>query len=173
MREARSILEPYGVEVVQMAEEKLEVQSDSLEEIARVAAESVSRREVLFFVEDAGLFIPALNGFPGPFSSYVYRTIGIKGVLKLMEGVTDRRAFFRSVVALNVPGDGIKTFAGEVRGVIATEARGHGGFGFDPVFVPEGYAETFAEMPPATKNRVSHRARALRRMIKWLLERGV
>jgi len=169
LEEARSILAPYGIEVVRMPEKKLEVQSDCLEEIARIAAESVGRRDLLFFVEDAGLFIPALNGFPGPYSSYVYRTIGLRGLLKLMEDVTDRSAIFRSVVALNVPQVGIKTFVGEVYGTIASDIRGTHGFGFDPIFIPHGSSKTFAEMTLNEKNKVSHRAASLTKMAIWLI----
>lgn len=169
LREASGILAPYGIRVVRLYERKLEVQSDSLEEIARIAAESIERKDILFFVEDAGLFIRALNGFPGPYSSYVYKTIGLEGVLKLMKGVTDRSAVFRSVVALNVPRVGIKIFTGEVHGTIAEDIRGTHGFGFDPIFIPSGSNRTFAEMTPYEKNKVSHRAISLTKMAEWLI----
>ncbi|RLE90541.1 MAG: non-canonical purine NTP pyrophosphatase, partial [Thermoprotei archaeon] len=92
LREIRSFLEPYGFEVEIMFEDKMEIQSDSLAEIVKKAVEFVGRRKYAFFAEDAGLFIDHLNGFPGPYSSYVYKTIGIDGILKLMLGVEDRKA---------------------------------------------------------------------------------
>ena len=173
LEEARAALEPLGVRVEPLRARKLEVQSDSLEEIAlhaaRVAYASSPRPAVA--VEDAGLFVEALNGFPGPYSSYAYKTIGVRGLLKLLEGVEDRRACFRSAVALVGPGYE-RVFTGEACGTIAREPRGSGGFGFDPVFIPEGESRTFAEMSLEEKNRYSHRAKALRAAAEWLLKRA-
>ena len=168
LREVENILKQFGIKVVQASVRKTEIQSNDLGEIALYAA----RRAFLqlrkpLFVEDAGLFIDSLNGFPGPYSSYVYKTIGVKGVLKLLEGVTNRRACFKSYVALILP-PLEKLFMGEVCGVISDEARGSGGFGFDPIFRPEGSAKTFAEMSLEEKNRYSHRAKAVRAMGEWL-----
>jgi len=172
LREARIILEPAGFAVEQVNMPKLEVQSDSIEEVARRAAESLrGRAPQPFFVEDSGLFIDALGGFPGPFSSYVYRTIGLAGVLRLMEGEANRRARFLAAVALCV-GEEVTVYTGEVRGVVADRPRGSRGFGFDPIFIPEGYAETFAELGEEEKSRVSHRGRALRAMAADLLRRA-
>jgi len=171
LREIRSFLEPYGFEVEIMFEDKVEIQSDSLAEIVKKAVEFVGRRKYAFFAEDAGLFIDHLNGFPGPYSSYVYKTIGIDGILKLMLGVEDRKATFRSAIALFHPKlDEIKVFEGHVEGVISTEKRGTEGFGFDPIFIPRGESRTFAEMSLEEKNRYSHRARAVKKMLDFLLE---
>ena len=169
VEEAKEILERYGVELVQAEARKLEIQSESLEEIALTAARYayLQLRKPLI-VEDAGLFIEALNGFPGPYSSYVYKKIGVEGLLKLMEGVSDRRACFKAAVAYVAPGVE-RVFTGEVCGWIAGEARGSGGFGFDPVFVPEGESRTFAEMSLEEKNRYSHRARAFKRLGEWIV----
>ncbi len=147
---------------------KLEIQADNLEEIVLFAAENLNRQlKVNFFVEDAGLFIRALNGFPGPFSSYVYRTLGCKGILKLMENIEDRYAEFRSVIALGWGGV-IRIFRGTVRGKISSEERGSYGFGFDPIFIPEGSNKTFAEMTIEEKNRHSHRAKAVKLMVDFI-----
>jgi len=119
-------------------------------------------------VEDAGLFVEALKGFPGPYSAYVYRTLGTRGILKLMENVEDRAASFRSVVVFSSPEHQPVCFSGEVKGRISMEERGDSGFGFDPIFEPEaGDGRTFAEMTTEEKNRYSHRAEALRRFAKW------
>ncbi|RLE72114.1 MAG: non-canonical purine NTP pyrophosphatase, RdgB/HAM1 family, partial [Thermoprotei archaeon] len=123
-----------------------------------------------FFVEDAGLFVEALNGFPGPYSSYIYKTIGCEGILKLLEGVDNRKAYFLSVVALRAPGLGDVVFKGKVNGIIANEMRGEKGFGFDPIFIPDGCEKTFAEMNIEEKSRYSHRGKALRKMGKWIVK---
>ena len=147
---------------------KLEIQSSSLEEIIKYAADYLFKMNFCnFFIEDAGLFIDHLNGFPGPYSSYVYKTIGVDGILKLMDGISNRSAYFLSVVGLCFK-DVIKIFVGEVKGKISLEARGEKGFGFDPIFIPEGYEETFAQMDLEKKNSMSHRAKALRKMAEYL-----
>ncbi|RUM47939.1 MAG: non-canonical purine NTP pyrophosphatase, RdgB/HAM1 family [Hyperthermus sp.] len=158
----------YRVETVEAP--KIELQSNSLETIASTAAAlayHATGKPVA--VEDAGLFIKALNGFPGPYSSYVYKTIGLKGILKLMASEDNREALFRSVIAYAGPW-GIVVFEGEVRGIIAMEARGSQGFGFDPIFIPEGSTRTFAEMKIEEKNKYSHRAKAARKLCEWLRE---
>jgi len=171
LREAQLVVSRYGIELYPVTVRKIEIQSDSLEEIAVYAAKKAFEevRQPLI-VEDAGLFIDALNGFPGPYSSYVYRTIGVRGVLKLMEGVENRRARFVAVVALALSLDRIEVFRGVVEGTISYEPRGSGGFGFDPIFVPEGFDKTFAEMSTEEKCAVSHRARAFEAMARWLRE---
>lgn len=169
VEEVKRILHPYGFEVVQLKTRKLEIQSDDLGEIASYAVSSLQTEKRPVFVEDAGLFIHALNGFPGPYSSYVYKTIGVRGILKLMEKVKDRRAYFLSAIALLDKRDNIYEFIGRVEGKIAHKARGSGGFGFDPIFVPEGSDLTFAEMSLDEKNKFSHRARAAEKLAIWLL----
>jgi len=167
--EAQKVLEKFGVKVVQVeSAKKVELQLPSLAEIAlRAARVAYLELRAPLFVEDSGLFVEALGGFPGPYSSYVYKTIGIRGILKLMEGVGNRRAWFESAVALICP-PFEKVFVGRVYGSIATEARGSGGFGFDPIFVPEGETRTLAEMSVEEKNAVSHRGKALSEMGSWL-----
>jgi len=151
---------------------KVELQLDDLAAIAaHAAAHAYAVSSVPVLVEDAGLFVDALGGFPGPYSSYVYRTIGVKGLLRLMEGAASRRAVFRSALAYAGPW-GVALFVGETRGRIIEEPRGVGGFGFDPVFAPDGVEKTFAEMSIEEKNKYSHRARAARLLCKWLRERS-
>jgi XTP/dITP diphosphohydrolase len=148
----------------------MEIQSESLEEIAKTSAIHAYRQCGLpIIVEDAGLFIEALNGFPGPYASYVYKTIGNEGLLKLMKETNNRKARFQSVVAyfyedLESP----ICFRGEVLGEITqTVRKGSSGFGFDPVFKPMQSDKTFAEMSIAEKNRYSHRAKAFRKFARW------
>ncbi len=175
-KEVECILSKFGNFVVEKAPylKKLEVQSDSLEEIARTAIENIARAvkpqpDTYIVVEDDGLFIDALRGFPGPYSAYVYQTIGLDGILKLLEGVEDRRATFRSVLGVLTPSGKIEIIQGSVNGYIAKEKRGTGGFGYDPIFIPEGYDKTFAEMSLEEKCEVSHRARAFRNLADAIL----
>lgn len=167
--EVRSILRPYGIDLKIVKVRKIEIQDDSIERIAAFSARILARRiGKPIVVEDTGLFIDALKGFPGPYSAYVYRTIGLKGVLKLMEGVEDRRATFVCVVAYCEPGYRPIVFEGRVRGRIVDEARGSSGWGYDPIFEPDGYDRTYAELGEY-KNEVSHRAEAFRKFANWYI----
>jgi len=167
--EARVVLAEYGISVAMLKVKTLEIQDDNIENIARTSAlNAVRELNLPLIVEDAGLFIEALKGFPGPFSSYVYRTIGLSGIIKLLEGVDDRRAQFKSAVAFCNPCGELRCFLGISNGRIAREPRGSGGFGFDPIFEPEEQpAKTFGEMSIEEKNLFSHRAKALRKFAEW------
>ena len=161
--EARALLAKYEIATAMLRIKAAEIQDDELENIARTSALEASRKSGLpLIVEDAGLFIRALNGFPGPYSSYVYKTIGNKGILKLMEGMPDRSGQFRSAVAYCSRDRSTKSFLGISDGNIAEEMRGSQGFGFDPIFEPSGSTgRTFAEMDTDEKNMFSHRSRVL------------
>jgi XTP/dITP diphosphohydrolase len=170
--EARSILGPYGIAVGMLRVKGDEIQSDSLKEIAQTSAINAFKRSRLpIFVEDAGLFIDALSGFPGPYAAYAYKTIHNSGILRLMENVKNRQAKFQSVIAyfdetLCEP----ECFDGESIGEITlTERRqkGKSAFGFDPIFQPVGSSKSFAEMTIEEKNGFSHRAMALRKFVAW------
>ena len=170
--EARSILSSYGFAVAMLRVKGDEIQSDSLKEIAKTSAVNAFKRSRLpIFVEDAGLFIDALSGFPGPYAAYVYKTIHNSGILRLMENVADRQARFQSVIAycdetLCEP----ECFDGESKGEITITERkqqGKSAFGFDPIFQPVGSSKTFAEMTIEEKNGFSHRAMAIRKFAEW------
>jgi len=170
--EAREVLAEYKIAVGMLRVKALEIQSESLEEIAKTSAlEAFKRCNLPIIVEDAGLFIGALNGFPGPYAAYVYKTIGNPGLLRLMENVGNRKASFRSVVAyystdLKLP----VCFDGEAIGEITKEERKgdhKSSFGFDPIFKPANCNKTFAEMSLAEKNKHSHRANALDKFAEW------
>ncbi|RLI85084.1 MAG: non-canonical purine NTP pyrophosphatase, RdgB/HAM1 family [Archaeoglobales archaeon] len=157
-REAEEIAARYGIKLKWKKMSYLEPQGSSLEEIAKLSAEALSEElKEPFFLEDSGLFVEALKGFPGPYSSYVFKTIGNEGIVKLMDGVENRKAYFLAVVAY-FDGEKVQIFTGKVEGEIATEMRGDRGFGFDPIFLYG--SKTFAEMGDE-KNEVSHRRRAL------------
>jgi len=170
LKEVESILRPYGIKVKMIKVKKMEIQADELRAIAEYAAINATKETgVPVVVEDAGLFIEALRGFPGPYSSYVFKTIGNDGIIKLMKGITDRRARFISVVVFAEPEGYVRTFVGVTEGLISIEPRGSMGFGFDPIFIPyEGDGRTFAEMSLDEKNRISHRGKAFRSLAKWL-----
>jgi len=170
--EARKVLAEYNIAVAMIRVKALEIQSDSLEEIAKTSvSHAFEKCHLPLIVEDAGLFIDVLNGFPGPYAAYVYKTIGNKGLLKLMEKIEKREAKFQSVIAYY--SSELKSpicFKGEVSGELAKEElRGDNksGFGFDPIFKPAKRNKTFAEMTIAEKNAYSHRAKALRNFAKW------
>jgi XTP/dITP diphosphohydrolase len=174
--EARSILSPYGIAVGMLRVKGDEIQNDSLKEIAKTSAINAYRRSRLpIFVEDAGLFIDALSGFPGPYAAYAYKTIHNSGILRLMENVKNRRARFQSVIAycdetLCQP----EWFDGEAIGEITLTERkpqGKSAFGFDPIFQPIGSSKSFAEMTIEEKNGFSHRAMAIRKFAEWYKKR--
>lgn len=167
--EVKKIAVREGIEVVHNTTPYVEIQSDSLEDIVKVGIQQACALvKAPCFAEDAGLFVDSLKGFPGPYSKYVFLTIGNQGLLKLLEGASKREAEFRSAVGYCEPGGKPVVFAGKIRGKITTAPKGAGGFGFDPIFVPEGDKRTFAEMSTEEKNRFSHRARSVEGLMKWL-----
>ncbi len=124
------------------------------------------------FADDSGLEIDALDGRPGVFSArYAGEQCSfadnVKKVLEEMQGISNRKARFRTVIALVEKGV-VYTFNGEVEGNIIEFERGTEGFGYDPIFLPLGFSQTFAEMPLSLKNTISHRARALSQFISFL-----
>jgi len=175
--EARNILSHYGIAVGLLRLKGEEIQNDSLKEIAETSVKNAYRRcHLPIFVEDAGLFIDSLKGFPGPYAAYVYKTINNIGILKLMDSLNDRCAKFRSVIAYcdnQIPFDP-KSFEGESKGEITlTERKEHGksGFGFDPVFQPIGSVKTFAEMTIEEKGSFSHRAMAIHKLAQYYIKK--
>jgi XTP/dITP diphosphohydrolase len=147
---------------------KTEIQSTNLEEIATFAAEEAAKKHNrTVVVEDSGLFVKALNGFPGPFSSYVYATVGAEGLLRLISRQRRREAYFQASLALASPRDSSRQFSGKVYGTISHKSAGTKGFGFDPVFIPKGTRKTFAQGGSEFKDKYSHRAIAFRKLALW------
>jgi XTP/dITP diphosphohydrolase len=170
MGEAREIGAEFGIEFVQNGYDTRELQSmDPLEIAEDSARDAYAKLGKPLIVEDSGMFIDALKGFPGPFSAYAYKCIGLAGILRLMEGEDERSASMKSAVAY-VDGDIVKSFLGEARGTMPESARGEQGFGYDPIFIPEGREKTFAE-DTEYKNIVSHRAQSLRAFCDWYQKR--
>ena len=168
--EARSILTPFGIRVQHLRISKVEIQSPRPESIARFALEEAlkSQRRPLV-VEDSGIFIKPLNGFPGPYSSFVYKSIGLEGILNVLGNRRDRNAYFQSTIAYGSPSTLPRTFTGIVIGRISRRILGTSGFGYDPIFIPQGYNTTFGQSSQAFKNARSHRARAFQRFAKWFV----
>jgi XTP/dITP diphosphohydrolase len=161
--EARAIFE----DLVQRDIGYAEIQADTLEEVALYGMKEVAARlQGPVMLEDAGLFVEALKGFPGVYSAYVQKTIGNAGILRLMEGQEYRKAYFKSVVAYAEPGMETVMFSGEVHGQIGFEARGKKGYGYDPIFYVGDVS--LAEMDLENKNQISHRAGSMRALKKWL-----
>ena len=169
--EARRILAEYNIASALLRVKNMEIQSDSLEEIAKASViDAYKTSHLPVIVEDAGLFVEALKGFPGPYAAYAYKTISNPGMLKLMENVKNRKATFRSSIAYYDGHSAPTCFEGEAHGEIVCDERwgtGKAGFGFDPIFSPSGSKKTFAEMPMEEKNGVSHRANAFRKFAEW------
>ena len=148
-----------------------EIQVDDLEEVASYGAKHSSEvLEKAIIVEDSGLFIDALGGFPGPYSAYVFKTLGNEGILKLLEVEECRSATFKSVVGYCEPDGEPLLFLGSVDGVISPDMRGEGGFGYDPIF--SHGKRTFAEMSMEEKNEISHRRGAFQAFLDWFEKKG-
>lgn len=118
-------------------------------------------------VEDDGLFVDSLSGFPGQYSSFVFKTIGNDGILKLLARSAKRSAYFLSMIAF-YDGRILSISEGRVNGKI-TDRITEGGWGYDPIFVPDGTDLTFAELEK-NKNEYSHRKRALEKFAQWYLK---
>lgn len=170
LRETEEELSSIGIKLVQKNLGYPEIQADNLEDVALFGVEYLQKQfNHPFIIEDAGLFIDCLNGFPGVYSSYVYHKIGCKGILKLLEeiGSNNREACFRSVFAYGAPDGETLLFVGECLGRISTGEIGGHGFGYDPIFVPEGDSRTFAQMDVKEKNSFSHRGQSLEKLIDF------
>lgn len=176
LSEIRPLLEP-DFRILSLDEigchDELPETHETLEGNSLQKAEFVYKRFLVpCIADDTGLEVEALNGEPGVYSA---RYAGeqrnsednIALLLKNLEREVDRRARFRTIITL-IGSTGIKTFEGIVTGVILEEKRGASGFGYDPVFQPDGYAQTLAEMTLAEKNRISHRGRAIAKLVDYL-----
>lgn len=154
-------------------DEEIEETGTTLEANALIKARYVKERYGYdCFADDTGLEVEALNGAPGVYSA---RYAGeekssmsnMKRLLSELEGVENRKARFRTVIAW-VDDKGERLHEGEVCGTIVDTLRGSRGFGYDPIFVPEGFDSTFAELSGETKNAISHRGRAVQKLVEWL-----
>ncbi len=154
-------------------QEELLEERDTLEGNSLQKAEYVFQKyKVSCFADDTGLEVEQLNGAPGVYSA---RYAGDQRnaihnmdlLLKNLQGKSNRKARFRTVITLIQP-SGLHQFEGIVEGTILNERRGKGGFGYDPIFLPEGFSLTLAEMNMEEKNKISHRARATEKLVEFL-----
>ena len=148
---------------------------DTFEENATLKAVAVSRLNGGWVIaDDSGLEVDALGGAPGVYSARYSGNEATDSrnnalLLKNLQNVREeeRTARFHCVIVLARDGNKLAAFDGAVEGIIANQPRGSGGFGYDPLFIPQGFCETFGELPATTKNRLSHRAMALQRLREW------
>lgn len=177
LKEIREIL-GSGFEVVSLAEigchEDIEETGKTLEENSQIKARYVSQKyHCNCFADDTGLEVEALGGEPGVYSARYAGGAGhdseanMQKLLMEMQDKDNRKARFRTVITLIL--DGVEhQFEGIVNGNIARQKSGAEGFGYDPVFVPEGYDKSFAELGEDIKNKISHRARAVSKLVDFL-----
>ena len=177
LREVRAML-PDGLKLVGLTDlgrtDPLPETSDTLEGNALQKARYVKEHYGYdCFADDTGLEVDALHGAPGVYSARYAgedcdSAANVRKLLAALDGVADRRARFRTVIAFVTDGGQEYLFEGEVGGHIATEEHGAGGFGYDPIFTPDGYDRTFAQLSADEKNAISHRGRAVRRFVDFL-----
>jgi len=165
--EAKNILSKNGINLGFFKSSLREIQAESIKEIAALKVDEAYRQcNKPVIVEDAGLFVESLNGFPGPFSSYVFKTIGNSGILRLVK--TNRKAKFQSVVAYCDNKFGVVLFDAKVEGKISKNSKGKG-WGYDPIFTPNGQNKTYAML--SNKNQISHRYKALKKFSNWFMHK--
>lgn len=146
---------------------------DTLEENAKIKADYITQTYGLnCFSDDTGLLVDALNGAPGVYSARYAgeqkdASDNMQKLLNELNGKNNRKAHFKTVVHLNLNGE-VHAFEGTVEGVITDKEQGKGGFGYDPIFKPNGFYKTFGELPSDVKNSISHRGRAIRKLVEFL-----
>lgn len=146
-----------------------EIQTQDLDElITHKAKEAYRQVKKPVLVEDVSLAIKSLGGLPGTFVKFFLNALGTEGTAALAKG-QDTSTTSTAAVAI-FDGKSLKIFKGQVKGTLSLKNRGEHGFGFDKIFIPAGYKQTFAQMPPNVKNQISHRAKALRKLKKYLLD---
>ena len=165
-QEAKIILDSFGIKLGFFKSDLEEIQSNSIKEIALSKARNAfSKCKKPLIIEDDGLFINSLNGFPGPYSSYIFKTIGNKGILNLLK--QNRQAKFVSIITY-CDKNFLESFDAKLNGSISKYSKGKG-WGYDPIFVPNSSKKTFAEL--FNKNELSHRYKALKKFSKWYLHK--
>ena len=165
--EIQSVLQKYSIDVYFSRTILTEIQSNFLIEIAIEKSKSAFEKiSMPIIVEDDGLFIDELNGFPGQYSSYSFETIGNDGIIKLLINSKTRIAYFKSVIVF-YDGNILQSFVGERKGKIAHRPMGKG-WGYDPMFIPDGIDLTFGQLHQENrKEEFSHRTQALVKFASW------
>lgn len=181
--EIRQILTPLGIKIISADEENLpdvEETGVTFEENAALKAVTIAKlKNVPCLADDSGLCVDALDGRPGVYSARYAPNRDFKKAMEMLLAEMQvsknqsRDAHFSCVIVLGYPDGSYKAFEGRVDGKIAFKARGESGFGFDPVFVPDGYEKTFAELGSEVKNKISHRGRALQKLTAFFKDKGL
>jgi len=165
-KEAQEILNSFGISVEFFKLNLQEIQSNSIREIAlQKAQDAFSKCKKSLIIEDDGLCIDSLGGFPGPYSSYVHKTVGNKGILNLLK--KNRNAKFISTIVY-CDKKNLEFFEGKIDGAISKSEKGNG-WGYDPIFIPKNLKKTFGEL--THKNNLSHRYKALKKFSNWYLHK--
>ena len=184
LEEIRQILSGTGIEILSLGDigchDDIPETADTLEGNALQKAKYIyDKYHMSCFADDTGLEVDALGGAPGVYSARYAGGAGhdseanMAKLLCEMRPFTDRKAAFRTVICLILENASQPvTFEGKVTGKITTERHGAEGFGYDPIFRPDGYAETFAEMGGEVKNKISHRARAVAKLAEYLKDKA-
>lgn len=170
--EAKKILEKEGINLLKSDLKVVEKKLETIHDISVDKALTSSRMlKKPLIVEDTGIFFKAYNGFPGTNPNFVFKTIGYKGILKLLEG-KNRGAYFETVVSFWEPGSQVVSFSGICEGKIAEKVSSVIGFAYDAIFIPNGEKKaTFSEMTKEEKEKYSHRAKALQEFVRWYRKR--
>ena len=167
LKELTPLFKKYNVEFDTTSLEKHEIRSESIEIMAREAAmvafETLQKPVV---VDDTGFFVDALKGFPGSYAGIVLNFIGFEGILRLMTNNENRASEFQTAVGY-YDGQHLESFVGTMSGSVASESAGVGGFGYDPIFVPDGFTKTYAELTFDEKVSISHRTKAFEEFLRW------
>ncbi len=179
VKEVNALL-PKGIEILSLADigcvEDIDETENNLEGNAKLKADYITKNYGYdCFADDTGLEVKALNGAPGVYSArYAGENVtyedNLQKMLKEMLGDVDRKAQFRTVIALNLK-DKQYLFKGVCKGEILEQKQGEEGFGYDPIFKPEGFDKSFAEMTLEEKGRISHRGLAIKELITFLKEK--
>lgn len=161
LNKLREVNEILGMQLEHRALELIEPQSLDLNEVVRLKAEAAyAQFGAPILVEDTSLEFSAWRGLPGPLIKWFLEAVGAAGILKMLAGENDRSAVARTAFAY-FDGKSAHIFLGETSGKIAAAALGESGFGWDPLFIPEGFEQSFAQLGAAIKNKTSPRAKAL------------
>ena len=164
-REYESLL---GIEVTAVKEDLIEIQElDVVKVVQRKTQDAYAKLRRPVLVDDTGLALAEWNGLPGALVAWFLETVGPHGILTMATGVHNRRASVTTALGY-ADHAGVRVFTGTLHGSLTTELRGEGGFGYDPIFIPEGHDRTFAEMSSEEKNQVSHRRIAVNKLQKEL-----
>lgn len=180
VKEIKEVLKDFDFEILSkkelgLGDLNIVENAETLEGNAKIKAEAISKKiDSYILADDTGLFVKALNGEPGVRSARYAgdhdEKANRKKLLKNLKDKDDRSAYFKTVLCLISPDKNVNFIEGTCKGIIANEEKGKGGFGYDPIFIPEGQNKTFGQMSLLEKNIISHRGRALENLKKYFTE---